>query len=194
MSEPLILVLQPDNPSNTKITDKDTGELVYTVHTEHEKETITYVKDAEGKILAQWEWHDTRSDIVTLGNAKPMPSSVWLRKSLIPFNSSVSFKDDKARSFKWKGVEGGGQMELYSSEEKNHPIAAFSKSLRYTDRKVNPPAQVFRDATLTLGTRAQEITNLVVISFLMLEKTRRMKETSQGSVASALAVQMVDTR
>lgn len=26
--------------------------------------------------------------------------------------SSVSFKDNKARSFKWKGVEGGGQMEV----------------------------------------------------------------------------------
>lgn len=26
--------------------------------------------------------------------------------------SSVSFKDNKARSFKWKGVEGSGQMEV----------------------------------------------------------------------------------
>lgn len=86
MSEPLILVLQPDNPSNTKITDKDTGELVYTVHTEHEKKTITYLKDADGTLVAQWEWHDVRSDILTLGNAKPMPSSAWLQKSLIPFN------------------------------------------------------------------------------------------------------------
>jgi len=194
MSELLILVLQPDNPSNTKITDKDTGELVYTVHTEHEKKTTTYLKDADGTLVAQWEWHDTRSDILTLGNAKSMPSSAWLQKSLIPFNSSVSFKDNKGRSFKWKGVEGGGQMQLYSPEEKNHSIAAFSKSLRYIDRKVNPPAEVFRDATLTLDTRAQEITNLVVISFLMLEKSRRIKETSQASTMRALAVQMVDTR
>lgn len=26
--------------------------------------------------------------------------------------SSVSFKDNKGRSFKWKGVEGGGQMQV----------------------------------------------------------------------------------
>jgi len=194
MSEPFVLVLQPDNPSNTKITDKATGELVYTVHTEHEKETITHVKDADGSLLAQWEWHDARSDILTLGNMKPMPSSAWLQKSLIPFSSSVSFKDDKARTFKWKGVEGGGQMELYSPDDKSHPIAAFSKSLRYTNRKVNPPTQVVRDATLMLDARAQEITNLVVISFLMLEKGRRIKETSQGSVASANAIQMIDIR
>ena len=58
------------------------------------------------------------------------------------------------------------------------------------DRKVNPPAEVFREATLTLDTRAQEITNLVVISFLMLEKSRRIKETSQASTLRALAVQM----
>jgi hypothetical protein len=86
MSKSLTLVLQPDNPSNTKITDNDTGELVYTVHTEHEKETITCLKDADGTLVAQWEWRDTRSDILTLGNAKPMSSSAWLQKSLIPFN------------------------------------------------------------------------------------------------------------
>jgi hypothetical protein len=86
MPEPFVLVLQPDNPSNTKITSKDTGGLVHTVHTEHEKETITYVKDADGTPLAQWRWHDTRSDVLTLGNTKPMPSSAWLQKSLIPFN------------------------------------------------------------------------------------------------------------
>jgi len=86
MSEPLILVLQPDNPSNAMITDNDTGELVYTVHTEHVKETITYLNDEDGTLVAQWEWHDTLSDILTLGNAKPMPSNAWLQKSLIPFN------------------------------------------------------------------------------------------------------------
>lgn len=61
-------------------------------------------------------------------------------------------------------------VKLYSSveirdEKFGGPIAQFSKSVKWAQRP----------ATLTLDTRAQDIQNLVVISFLMLEKDNRMK-------------------
>ncbi|KDR79040.1 hypothetical protein GALMADRAFT_224291 [Galerina marginata CBS 339.88] len=191
MSAPLILVLHPDNPCNTIITDCDTGEVIYTVSTVHGKQATTYVKDAEGTTVAHWEWRDVRSDILTLGSAKPMSASTWLHKNMLPFHRTVTFRDHQNRTFKWKNVEGGGQMELYSEDDKQNPMVAFLRSLRYTDRKVDPSVEVRREATLTLDSRGQEIMNLAIVSFLILEKGRRSRETSQGNVASAYAGESV---
>ncbi|KAH9481507.1 hypothetical protein JR316_0006034 [Psilocybe cubensis] len=192
MSNPLVLMLERDNPCNTTIVNNETGELMYTVTTVHEKDSFTYLKDAKGGHIAHWKWRDIRSDVLTMGDAKPIPAGDWLQKSMVPFSSTVSFKDNKKRTFKWKNVEGGGQMELYSSEDKKNPVAAFLKSLDYKDRTVDPPVPVHRDATLTLVGQAQEIINLVVISFLILEKKRRSKEAGEGTTASALATPLAN--
>ena len=80
------LILQPDNPCNTTITDSDSGEILYTVTTTHpEHKTITVIKNADGDTIASSEWRDVQSDIITLGNSKPVPSSTWLRKNMMPF-------------------------------------------------------------------------------------------------------------
>ncbi|PPQ63929.1 hypothetical protein CVT24_010327 [Panaeolus cyanescens] len=186
----LVLVLTPDNPCNTTITNQETEEVIFHVSTEHDsKRSTTFLKDANGNTLASWEWHDVRSDTVKLGDAEPVPSSAWLHKSIIPFVDTVTFKDDTGRQFKWKGLSGGAQLELYSQDDKKNPIVAFRKSLRFVNRKVNPPVPDFRPATLILDPRGQEIINLALISFLMLEKNRRISETSSASVASSLAIQ-----
>jgi len=45
-SQDQVLILQPDNPSNTTIVDSAAGEVVYKVHTEHGLGmTITYFED-----------------------------------------------------------------------------------------------------------------------------------------------------
>lgn len=85
MSDLFTLVLTPDNPSNTTITDGDNGKVLYRVATEHGKETVTRVQSATGGTIASWEWRDVRSDVITLGTGTPMPTSAWLKKSIIPF-------------------------------------------------------------------------------------------------------------
>ncbi|KAF9048476.1 hypothetical protein BJ165DRAFT_1343445 [Panaeolus papilionaceus] len=191
-SEPalLVLVLTPDNPCNTTITDQESEEVLFQVSTEHDsKNSTTFLKDGQGYTIASWEWRDVRSDVLKIGNAEPIPSSAWLHKSMIPFVDTVTFKDDKGRHLKWKGFSGGSQLELYNPEDKKHPIAAFRKSLKYVNRNVDPPAPAFRPATLTLDPRGQEVTKLAVISFLVLEKSRRISEKSSETAASSLAIQ-----
>jgi hypothetical protein len=83
------LIFDPDNPCNTTITDSDTCKVVYKVVTEHGKQTVTRVKNAAGETIASWEWRDVRSDIITLGDGTPVPTSAWLKKSLIPFKEYV---------------------------------------------------------------------------------------------------------
>jgi hypothetical protein len=81
------LVLNPDNPCNTTITNGETQEVLYTVVTEHENQrTVTWVKNAVGMTVITSEWRDVQSDLITLGEGgTPVPQSVWLRKSWIPF-------------------------------------------------------------------------------------------------------------
>jgi hypothetical protein len=86
----LVLVLEPDNPCNTVITDQETEDELYTVRTEHDgAQSVTKITDADDAQLAQWVWKDVRSDKVTLGQGQPMSASAWLRKSIIPFKECV---------------------------------------------------------------------------------------------------------
>jgi len=125
--------------------------------------------------------------------------------------SSVTFKDEKGRSWKWKNVKGGGQMtvclvsfpdpssltfaifQLYLAGDKT-PAAGYLHSLKYTDRSVDPPVRKTREPTLTLDPRGQEIKDLVVVSFLILEKERRLKENSAANLINSEAIQLIDVK
>jgi len=86
-SQDQVLILQPDNPSNTTIVDSAAGEVVYKLHTEHELGmTITYIKDPQGRTVASWQWRDARSDLLTLAGGSQKPASSWLNESKIPFD------------------------------------------------------------------------------------------------------------
>jgi hypothetical protein len=81
-----ILILEPDNPCNTTIVDNVSDVIRYRVTTEHTKnKTVTYVKNAAGETIASSEWRDIQSDMITIGKNPPVPSSTWLKKSMIPF-------------------------------------------------------------------------------------------------------------
>lgn len=182
MSDLLILVFQPDNPCNTTIIDEETRKVMYQVATEHEKSsTVTRVKNAVGESIASWEWRDVRSDIITLGNGTPTSVSSWLKKSLVPFKDTVTFKDASGRNFKWKGNGPGMQFELYIETDKISPIAQFRKSRRVANAET-------KAATLTVNNIGEEIMDLVVVSFLVLEKARRGTETSTLNRADGAAL------
>ncbi|TFK65898.1 hypothetical protein BDN72DRAFT_175756 [Pluteus cervinus] len=189
MSDGLKLILTPDNPCNTLITDSETGEKIYHVITEHTKdETTTKLKDAVGKQIASWRWRESSADVLTVGESKPQSSSGWLKKTLIPFKATVTFQSANGKEYKWKGNEPGGALQLFDKQNKETPIASFTKSRKYRNRQTDPPTEEFRDASITLDSRGLEIQNEVVLSFLLLERKRRTDETATVSRAEALAI------
>lgn len=86
MSTPVAatLSLSPNNPCNTTLYDADEKAL-YTVFTEHDKETTTYVKNADEEVLASLQWRDVVPDRVILGKKAPVSLRDWLHTSIVPF-------------------------------------------------------------------------------------------------------------
>jgi hypothetical protein len=88
----ITLHLSINNPCNTTFIDADSGKAIYAVETTHENaqggKTWTTIKRLEGDgediLLCKSEWRDVQSDLITMAG-KTMPSSSWLKKSIIPF-------------------------------------------------------------------------------------------------------------
>lgn len=80
------LRFERDNPCNTTIVDHD-GNIYYTVATEFPDpdKPVTRVHDGIGKLVAEWQWGDARSDLLTIRGRPQAPASAWLKKSFIPF-------------------------------------------------------------------------------------------------------------
>lgn len=185
MSSHLNLILEPDNPYNTNIHDDKDGRILYQVMTEHGQEIVTKVKNIEGDIIACWQWRDPRPDIIALGTGQPVPLGAWLKKSMMPFKESVTFEDGIGRHFKWKGLGTAPlPLELYSEDNKKHPIAQFVKSHSiFTSSPTDPSPSLQRvQAKLLVDERGQQILDLVVVSFLVLEKNRRAIENATTMV------------
>lgn len=190
MSDPSISILsfKPDNPCNTLLVNEE-GVEIYAVHTDFtdESKPTTRVNDAHGKCIAEWVWRDVRSDLLTFKDKPQIPASAWLHKSFIPFNSDVTFEDGSGRKYKWKNISPGVYPQLFSSESKSQPIARFQRALK-DPQGVNHP--VLRPAQLLFDPRADEIRDMVVVSFLILERRRRESSTESESRASVMAVSL----
>ncbi|KZS89406.1 hypothetical protein SISNIDRAFT_489362 [Sistotremastrum niveocremeum HHB9708] len=171
---PTCLIFLEDNPSNTLIYID--SELVagsnplYTVKTYFSDKQVTTVveKDGTGQI-ASLEWRESTSDVVHLPPLEAVSLRDWMKPSLIPFNRSVSFVDHHERKYNWKGNGPGEQLSLWTKEVTDGPIARYEPSHRW---------QPGKKAQLRLAPRATEIQDLVVVSFLFLEKHRRTNENS----------------
>lgn len=68
-----------------------------------------------------------------------------------------------------------------------NPIARFKKSRRILGQSVSSSRLQFTPAQLVLDSRAEDVQELVVISFLVLEKSRRARENSTMNRADVLA-------
>ncbi|EMD33548.1 hypothetical protein CERSUDRAFT_56545 [Gelatoporia subvermispora B] len=175
----LVLSLQPDNPCNTTITDAN-GKLLYSVKTEYGKICITYVRNSNDEVIASSRWREYLPDKVTIGDKRPTSLNDWLHKSIVPFVDELTFNDDGERKYKWKGWSAGRSLELFSVEDGfKDPIAHFIKMKK--DYSTRPPTES-TPAQLVFTSRGEEIRDTVVISFLFLEKTRRMKKDLSQNV------------
>ncbi|PCH42146.1 hypothetical protein WOLCODRAFT_72503 [Wolfiporia cocos MD-104 SS10] len=184
LEQSTVLVFDPDDMHNTSISLN--GRVLCNVNTEHSGwKTIIHVRTAEGAEIASLQFRDMGlpSTKVRLNDEKPMSLGSWLHKRVLPFKNDVSFKDESGRQYKWKGNEPGRALEVNVDSSSIQPIAQFRKS--YLDRKTDPHTIV--QATLVMTYRAEEIRDLVVASFLLLERGRRVNERSVTNRADGLA-------
>lgn len=205
VAENLALTLSPDNVSNTTLVS-ETGERLYIVITEHtKKDTITTVRNARDDVIASLEWRDVLPDRVIFGDTKPTSMAEWMRRSVIPFKDDITFTDDEGRKYKWKGNSAGRSFELSCADDNFSTIIARFQRSRRVHMSVPPETDASAStlslaptlvnhtqtpAILTLAPRAQQIQDLVVASFLFLEKTRSINETEHQSRADMLGSPM----
>ncbi|KAG6839704.1 hypothetical protein C0991_012441 [Blastosporella zonata] len=155
------LIFERDNPCNTTIFDSEVGKVLYQVSTEHGEDTITRVKRGNGEEVAAWVWKDVRSDIITFGAAKPISVSSWLRKSLIPM------------------------LFLDEGPDNKEPLVRFCKTRINWHGADKTPSSSTEPARLLIDDRGMEIKDIAVVSFLVLEKTRRAREAAVVNRAGA---------
>ncbi|KAI0043251.1 hypothetical protein FA95DRAFT_1575239 [Auriscalpium vulgare] len=175
----LALTFKQDNPCNTTILADDAA-VLYTVATSFADadKPVTYVHTPYGERVAEWEWRDARSDILTLGMRPQVSASAWLKKSIIPYKGTVTFKDDLGVEYKWTNNLPGQSLQLYGPQSKTEPIARFVRA-----RKGQP-----QPSMLLLDECAKRMRDMVVVSFLLLERRRRESEVETSSRAAALAI------
>lgn len=65
-------------------------------------------------------------------------------------------------------------LQLFIASDKKTPVARFHKPKRMPNAEITP-------AALVLDSRGVEVMDVAVISFLFLEKTRKMQENSSDS-------------
>ncbi|KAK0235879.1 hypothetical protein EDD85DRAFT_772182 [Armillaria nabsnona] len=181
----LSLLFQPDDPTRTDIIDGNTGHLYYSVDTiKQRKHQLTLVRRAASPIdgpstvgeettVASFEWHRYRSDMISFGDNTPIPVKDWLKRSMNPFNTTVSFKDQTWKAYQWKGNSAGLSLTLYSGNNAS-PVAKFHRQCPPSNSlpQGSPASLVIYDRDIGRSTRLDHL----VASFLYLEKIRREKE------------------
>ncbi|KAG6820940.1 hypothetical protein H0H93_009176 [Arthromyces matolae] len=94
--------------------------------------------------------------------------------------SITTVEDEKGEKYRWKpiGNGSGSQLQLFAEYDEINPIASFQKSRTIGNRPgpVTPPASAVQPARLVLSQRGVDIQDIAVISFLVIEKNRRVKQ------------------
>ncbi|KAJ8502930.1 hypothetical protein ONZ45_g11305 [Pleurotus djamor] len=198
----LVLQLNPDNPNSTTLTDVQTGQAIYNVQTTFKPKAVTTLINATtGEVIASWQWRDSRSDILTWKNDQPVTSSKWLKKTIVPFQDDVTFiipgGTDK---YTWKGNRAGADLELFSPHDSKSAIARFSRSHK-TQRTHNDdetlsgrptsnfrtvPAKLTIASSVVSSSSAQELLDVIVTSFLVLERKHRISEIGASRMVDML--------
>jgi len=182
----LSLQLERDNPCNTTIVDQD-GITLYTVATDfaNPNKPVTRVHDGVGKLVAEWEWRDARSDLLTIRDRPQAPAGAWLKKSIIPFRDDVTWQDDTGVEYVWKNNKPGLALQLLGPRSKTQPVARFIRSHR--DYKADRENAFMVRSMLVLDESVVPIRDFIVVSFLLLERRRREIETATANMARSYA-------
>ncbi|KZP06483.1 hypothetical protein FIBSPDRAFT_1053510 [Athelia psychrophila] len=197
---PLILTLDSDCPWNTAFVDPE-GYVLYETKTHFQGDTnYTAVRDDKEELIGTLRWREPLPDEIMLPGAKGFKSIIWwLKKSMIPMNYDVKLKDDAGRAYVWRGNAPGLTLQLFAAEDKTTPIATYHKSYLISNAPPNPDPAAPRPlltretttrvlATLELTDRAQEqgLRDLVILSFVVLEKGQRTEYRSAAAMQGGM--------
>ncbi|KAF8603074.1 hypothetical protein BDV93DRAFT_544983 [Ceratobasidium sp. AG-I] len=183
----LQLVFNKDNPSNCVLTPlSGSGPCYSAVSTSNHGSNMitTYRKSEKGPtddwesqpIIATLKWREMLSDKLMLGDGSSDDSNILKSKFL---SMTVSFSDEQGRKYEWQGCAAGVRMLLYEKGGKE-ALAGFQRSV------LNHETGERSSAVLTISPRGAEIVDLVVPTFLALEKQRRMDGNSSANMGDAL--------
>jgi len=187
--EYITLTMSPDNPASTTFTD-ESGEPLYVVVTENlDKVALTHVRDASTqKTIGTLSWKDSTpgSAKVSLGGSEEFVEfSKWMNKSHIPSHHDLTFKAPDGETYKWTGYSGDRALCLWTKDDNVHPVARFYKS--HFEGSDEPRTLV--KAQFLVDTRIDHLLDIVVTSFVFVEKFRRHREysmTGRGNARSGM--------
>ncbi|TFK75123.1 hypothetical protein BDN72DRAFT_832433 [Pluteus cervinus] len=83
-----------ENLTGTLLSDEADGDLLYTVITGRNAQSISRLRDALYQEIASWKWNDTYSDIFTVRGEQPRPISSWIET-----DSTVYFEASDSREY-----------------------------------------------------------------------------------------------
>jgi len=164
------LILESDCPWKTAIVD-ERGCTVYDVKTAfHEDSNYTAIRNERYEIIATLRWRDLLPDQIMFGEVAEFVSlNTWLKRNKMPMAHNVKWKDNLGRGYIWQGNAPGLPLQLFSEDDKRTPIVIYHPSAL----KTNSRPTIRTPPRLELSRRGQEIRDMVVISFVCLEKKRR---------------------
>lgn len=92
-SDEKTLLLEPDSPVNTTISDSETCKILYTINTQKkiiagEQKTVTHFQNTDGEIIASSEWRmGAEEDVISiLGHASALSFNAFFKKAFLPLN------------------------------------------------------------------------------------------------------------
>jgi len=167
------LTLESDCPWKTAIID-DTGCTVYDVKTAfHEDSNYTAIRNERYEIIATLRWRDFLPDQIMFdGCAEFVSLNSWLKRSKVPMTHNVKWKDNSGRGYVWHGNAPGLPLELFTEDDKRIPIATYHPSALKSNSR--PPIRA--PPRLEFSRQGHDIRDLMVVSFVCLEKKRRTEQ------------------
>jgi len=177
----LVLELTHDSPSHSNLTPVGEDKPIYRVTTDYPegRHPLTVVVDASGKFLASLEWRPVFADLVIFGDkcAKPQKISTWMNCGIFK-GEKVTFKDEQGRKYYWRGYTPWGDnpaasLTLHADDRPEDPIVEYVRPPGMTKTSEIRPWE--QRPKLILQHRALQIQDLAVVSWLFLEKARRVK-------------------
>ncbi|KDQ21157.1 hypothetical protein BOTBODRAFT_194017 [Botryobasidium botryosum FD-172 SS1] len=173
----VVLAFSNDNPLHTILSSPHGVNYVIETQSKGPKAWTTYSRD-NGDVLATLEWRDTLSDKITIGDGPSTRLSKLFRRSNL-WGSSFILRGPDGEKYKWKGIGCGIQRQLHVSGSPE-VVSTFCRSRK--DRKTGE----MRPATLRVRASGMHMIDLIVISFLALEKGGRIKEKNARLSANAI--------
>ncbi|KLO13934.1 hypothetical protein SCHPADRAFT_337163 [Schizopora paradoxa] len=177
----LVFELTHDSPSFTNIIRAGEDKPTYKVSTEYPegKHPLTTVTNGSGEFLGSLEWRPVFADLVIFGdkNSKPQRLSSWMSCGLFK-GQTVTFEDSHRRKYRWHGYTPWGDnpessLKLYADDCPDSPIVTYVRPPGMT--KTSEVRAWEQRPKLILQPRAVEIQDLAIVSWLFLEKARRVK-------------------